>query len=247
LRIPILPLSLVLVAGIFFYTALQGNRSVLEATDERPMLAFATATDLAAQAQGNAVRYWRDLGRWPQTFADVNLDQDWMSRHRGIDSIRYGRDGAVLVSLDAATDGPATLIAWTPREDGERILWDCESDLADIATHIEDCTVADQATLVELEADSAGDDPAPDAEPMELAGLDERCQAMGAVAYGAARARSEGEELDTFISRPVVAFVDDPNLRAELEALARWVYESPVRTPNAMQRDVLQRYRCLKS
>ncbi len=81
----------------------------------------------------------------------------------------------------------------------------------------------------------------------ELAGLDERWQAMGQVAYASAQARSEGEELETFIRRPVVAFVDDPKLRADLEALARWIYQSPARTPNATQRDVLRRYKCLKS
>ena len=247
MRIPILPLSLVLVAGIFFYTAFQGNRTVLEATDERPMLAFATATDLAAQAQGNAVRYRKDLGRWPQTFGDVNLDQDWMGRHRGIDSIRYGSDGAVLVSLDAATNGPATLIAWTPREDGERVLWDCESDLAEISRHIEGCTPADKARLAELESGAEGDETAADEEQIELAGLDERCQAMGKVAYASAKARSEGEDLETFIRQPVVAFVDDPKLREDLEALARWLYQSPARSPNATQRDVLQRYKCLES
>jgi hypothetical protein len=241
-RIPMLPFSLVLVVGGLLYAAFNMNRDLLEVTDERPMLAFATARDLATTAQSNAVRYWRELGRWPQSLADVNLDEQWMSRHRGIESIRYGADGTVRVGLSSASNGPATLIVWTPRQYGERMLWDCESDLPEIGKHIEGCVAVDAATL----ANSAAAAPSEDAQ-IEVSDLSERCQALGKVAYAAAQARDTGDPLETFIRRPVVAFVDDQKLRGDLESLARWVYESTPRTANATQRDVLRRYRCTAS
>lgn len=240
MRIPMIPgVVLVLVAGLLLYAAFHVNRQVLEVTDERPKLAFASATDLAASMKGSAIHFREQLGRWPTALADANLDEQWMNAHRGIDSVSYGPNGAVRVHLDAAIDGPATWIVWTPRDHGERVIWDCASDHPGIASIIHDCVTAAMPTLA-----TAGPARESGGEAIEVPGLNERCQALGKVGFAAARARDEGDPVDNFVRRPVVAFVDDPKLRAELEATARWVYASPAQSPAATQREVLTQYRC---
>jgi hypothetical protein len=238
-----IPGVLILAIGaVLLYAAFHVNREVLVITDERPKLAFATATGLAVSMQGSAVRYRQRLGRWPATPADVNLDEKWMSAHRGIESVSYGANGSVHAHLSAAIDGPATWIVWTPRDHGERVLWDCASDHPGIAKILDGCVTADASMLAmsELEDTSEG-------RYVDVPGLDERCQALGKVGYAAAKAREEGDPIQVFVRRPVVAFVNDEKLRAELEDLARWVYASPARAPSATQREVLTQYRCKAS
>jgi len=234
-----IPGVLVLVVGALLYVAFHANRQVLEVTDERPRVAFASALDLASSMKGSAIHYREQLGRWPTTLADANLDEQWMKAHPGIESVAYGSGGAVQVHLSAALDGPATWLVWTPRVRGERILWDCTSDRADIAKVLPDCAAADGPALALAEPVTAHV-----SGPADVPGLDERCQALGKVGYAAARARAEGDSVEVFIRRPIVAFVDDSKLRSELEDLARWVYTTHEQTPSAMQREVLTQYRC---
>lgn len=233
------PAAIALFGAGALYLAFQGNRQVLEATDERPVRAFATASDLAASLRGSAEHYHDDLGRWPDSIADLNLDGKWMRAHRGIESIALGDDGTVRIGVAAAHDGPAAVFAWTPRQRGDRVLWDCRSDLPDAGAHVRDC---EAATREELEIVA----PPEDRTPAEAAvtGLDERCQQLGTVGYEVARARAAGEPLDSVIRGPTFTFVEDAQRQDELVALARWIYESPPRTANATQREVLNQYRC---
>jgi hypothetical protein len=240
-RLPMIPVALLLVIAILLYVAFHGNRQVLEATDERPKLAFATANDLAKSMQVAAVRYRGQLGRWPATPADVNLDERWMNAHRGMESITYGANGTIRAHLRAASDGPATWIVWTPRQHGDEVIWDCKSDQPEIATKLEGCTAADSAQLASVAP--VASDPGRD-EAVEVSGLSERCQALGKVGHAAARARAEGVPVEDFIRQPVVAFVDDRKLRDELEEAARWVYTGVARAPSATQRVILTQYRC---
>jgi hypothetical protein len=241
MRIPMIPVALLLVVAFLLYLAFHGSRRVLEATDDRPKLAFATANDLANPLKVGAVRYHQQLGRWPQTPSDVNQDAKWMSGHRGVESVGFGPDGAVRVHLRAASDGPATWLIWTPRERGDQVIWDCASDHAEIAKVLPGCVAADAATLAGSAPAAA--DREPD-DPVEVPGLSARCQALGKVGHAAARARADGVLIDDFVRAPVVAFVDDASLRKELEEAARWVYRSAAEAPGASQRSVLTMYRC---
>src|SRR5580765_135095 len=90
MRIPMIPGVLVLVVGALLYFAFHANRQKLEITDERPRVAFAAALDLASSMKGSAIHYREQLGRWPTTLADANLDEQWMKAHRGIEAVAYG-------------------------------------------------------------------------------------------------------------------------------------------------------------
>jgi hypothetical protein len=239
MRIPVFPATLVLLGGAALYAAFHTNKQVLEVTDERPRLAFATAVDLAASAKGNAERYFRDLGLWPEELTDVDLDGKWMNAHRGIESIGFAAGGAVRVQLAPATDGPAALVVWTPGWHGERLIWDCASDFPKIAEHIEGCQPVNHAELVPGGPADTG--------AATIAGLSDPCQKLGKVAHGAARAHADGKLVNDFLRDDLIVFTDDDTERAKLEEVARRVYDGPARSANAARRQALRDYRCLHS
>jgi hypothetical protein len=239
MRIPVLPATLLLLGGGLLYSAFHTNKRVLEVTDERPRLAFPTATDLAASAKASAERYFRELGIWPEDPADVDLDTRWMNAHRGIESVGYDAGGKVRVQLAPATDGPAALIVWTPGFHGDQIVWDCVSDYPKVADHIEGCRVASHAELA-----AAG---ATDTATATIAGLSEPCQKIGKLAHAAANARADGKLIVDFLRNPLIVFTDDEAERAKLEEVARRVYEGPARNANSTRRNILRDYRCLQT
>jgi hypothetical protein len=85
---------------------------------------------------------------------------------------------------------------------------------------------------------------AQDDETPDIAELGERCTAIAAAATAACDARYADEPYDEFIRRPVVAFVDDPALRRELERVARNVYEGPSASAASARHEALLDARC---
>jgi hypothetical protein len=79
---------------------------------------------------------------------------------------------------------------------------------------------------------------------VDLSQLDERCAAIAATAAASAEAVESGVSFDEFVRRPVVAFVNDPALRSELELVARRRYEETPESPATAQRDALRDGRC---
>lgn len=80
---------------------------------------------------------------------------------------------------------------------------------------------------------------------VDLSQLDERCAAIAATSAASADAAASGVSLDEFVRRPVVAFVNDPALRSELELVARRRYDATPETQATAQRAALRDARCL--
>lgn len=79
---------------------------------------------------------------------------------------------------------------------------------------------------------------------VDLSQLDERCTAIAAVASTSVDAIETDIPLEEFLRRPVIAFVNDPALRSELEQAARGLYERPPASVPGAQRDALVQARC---
>ncbi len=77
----------------------------------------------------------------------------------------------------------------------------------------------------------------------DLPEMDERCTTIATVVTDAEQAIDAGVPLEEFVRRPLIAFVDDPALRSELESLARDRYKT---TPAMARLDVLREARCLR-
>lgn len=93
-------------------------------------------------------------------------------------------------------------------------------------------------------APGAPDTPDAESPPLDTTALDERCAAIAAAAETAALALDAAVALEDTLRKPVIAFEDDPTLRAELEQTAREIYATPPGSPPAAQRAALQAARC---
>jgi hypothetical protein len=246
MRVPFLPAALALSAAALLYSAYHANQAMLRASEERPLLAVAMAKNLGELARSRAETFHARTGRWPQSLAEAGLDGRWMRSHRGIESVRYGAAGTVRIVLDAASDGARASVVWTPSARGGQTHWDCESDLAELAQRIAPCRPVGTAQLTELPSAEPVSPlaTAADEGPLDLAGLDARCEAIGKVGYAAALARAAGDPADVFVRRPVVAFTEDAALREELEQAARWIYAAGPAAPRDAERAVLSQHRC---
>jgi hypothetical protein len=69
--------------------------------------------------------------------------------------------------------------------------------------------------------------PQPREDDLDLSQLDERCAAIAEVVTAGSEARESDVPLEEFLRRPLIAFVNDPALRTELERLARDLYDRP--------------------
>jgi hypothetical protein len=81
-------------------------------------------------------------------------------------------------------------------------------------------------------------------EQLDLSQLNERCAAIAEVVTAGIEAVESDVPLEEFLRRPLVAFVNDPALRTELELLARDLYGRPRGSPSGALRDELRGAHC---
>jgi hypothetical protein len=65
------------------------------------------------------------------------------------------------------------------------------------------------------------------ADTVDESALSDECQVIAQAAQTAQRAVQSGESLETLLRRPVIAWQEDPALRAKLQEVARAVYAAP--------------------
>jgi hypothetical protein len=230
---------LLLMTAVLFYTGYRSNKLVLASNDARGGPPYAVASQMARKVQAEAERYHHDLGRWPDSLQDLELDAKSTAAQAGIERISFGSEGAMRFDLTSPAGSAA--IVWTPTLQDDEVHWQCVTDRDDARRVIAECRKRAFGAMAPIAA------PPADREESEIAvpGLEARCQLLGRAGYAAAQARAAGDTLDTFVHRPIVAFQDDASVREDLKSLAKWVYDAPARSPSATQRDALRRNRCL--
>ena len=86
--------------------------------------------------------------------------------------------------------------------------------------------------------------PGPVDDDLDLSRLDDRCAAIAEVVTASIEALESDVPIEEFLRRPLIAFVNDPALRSELERVARSLYERPSPSAPAARREALLRARC---
>jgi hypothetical protein len=86
--------------------------------------------------------------------------------------------------------------------------------------------------------------PQPRDDDLDLSQLDERCAAIAEVVTAGREALESDVPLEEFLRRPLIAFVNDPALRTELERLAGNLYDRPPGSSSAALRDALRDADC---
>jgi hypothetical protein len=106
--------------------------------------------------------------------------------------------------------------------------------------------VASRAPMPEAPPSPAADSepPGQSNEDADLSQLDERCAAIADVATASIEALEADIPIEEFMRRPLIAFVNDPTLRTELERLARSLYDRPNEPSSAAVRDALRDADC---
>jgi hypothetical protein len=240
-RFHVIPAFVLLAGAALFYTSYKSNKALLRTPNVRPEPAYAAAGEMAGTLRSGAERFHHDLGRWPDTLEDLNLDATSLRPRPSTESIRLGAAGEIQILLKQAGDAVPLAVTWTPRILGEKYVWDCATDSQEATRRLTACA------NVEPGARTIGSPPADRSESqIDVPDLDEKCQMLGRIAYAAARARRVGDSYDLFIHRPMVAFEDDADRRETMKTWARWTFDSPPRTPSASQREALRQARCLK-
>ena len=233
------PALLLLMTAGLLYTSFHTNKRILATAITPPRAVQSAALAMARDLQTRAAAFHADLGRWPDTPQDLDVDAQRLIANNAIQSLRFDAAGALIVVLkDAGGRFPATL-AWTPRLTDERVEWACRTNAEETTATAMACARSAAEELAVGAAPSARSD-----REVAVPGATETCQRLGRIAYAAAQAREAGDSLDTFAHRPLIAFIDDPRQRDESKAWAQRVYEAAPQSPGATQRAAMREHRC---
>jgi len=86
------------------------------------------------------VQYYADTGKWPNSFADINLNANELQQKDLIDSAELRLGGVLHLRLAHSTFGENEILQLIPKPimNGQSIDWDCRTSL-DKAFWVGDC------------------------------------------------------------------------------------------------------------
>lgn len=101
---------------------------------------LAQAMSLVSPVRMNIVQYYADTGKWPNSFADINLNSSDLQQKDLIDSAELRLGGVLHLRLAKSTFGDNEVLQLIPKSimGGQTINWECRTSL-DKALWVGDC------------------------------------------------------------------------------------------------------------